>query len=388
MATTFDALHRRNRIASLRRLMNEQRVLADRIGRLLLSSAAERDASGAAVIPNRRVNRDALKLAIWLSFLKPYYWGRSNEPWRGPVPHSPFAATLFAGINEAVDIEVVRQVSIAQRLTRDAVILDWLFGRRNSSTVTDLAKPTFAEWVDPSGLTLADRTLRAGIDARARLNKFIDHHVGQAAPVQAMASRLQKFLTTGEKMRTAYGQQGSWGARRLLLSETKVAAGYAAINASVDNPMVAGIQWRLNRPYDETDQCDRNSTGGPLDDGVYPALKVPTYPDHPNEQCDLLPVPAKDITDELRKMHDDIMKQTEDALKLAGKFSPEALRQELLGITASPQLSQVSPREWVRQADGTLTWQYKPGQGPDDPPTALLRQRQAERAALREARNT
>lgn len=288
MATTFDALHRRNRIASLRRLMNEQRVLSERIGRLLLSSAAERDASEAAVIPNRRVTRDALKVAIWLSFLKPYYWGRSNEPWSGPVPQSPFAATLLAGISAAVGIEAERQGAIIRQATRDAAIIAWLFGERRNAEPIRMIKPTFAEWVDPAGLTLADRTLRAGIDARARVNKFIDYHVGQGTPVQAMVNRLQKFLTTGEKMRTAYGQHGSWGARRLLLSETKVASGYAAINASAFNPYVEGIQWQLSRPDDGRDQCDANSRGG-----IYPVDKVPLYPDHPNEACSLIPVAGR-----------------------------------------------------------------------------------------------
>lgn len=385
MPISFLTQRRRNLAGTLRRFLNEQRELAGRIGRLLQSFATER-AGGAAVIPNRRSVREKLTQSIWQSLLKPYYWGREGEPFRGTAPQSPFAETLYAGITGAVDIEVAQQVSIIQRVANDEVS-DWLLTAPPSTTsplVTSrkLPYPTFAQWTDPRGFQLTDRVLRVGVDARARVGSFVDYHISQGTPVDSATRRLERFLTTGEQQRTAYGQQGSYQAQRLLVTETKVAAGYAAINASAENPTVKGIQWQLNRPYDETDQCDRNSTGGPNGDGIYPALEVPAYPDHPNEQCDLLPVPADDITDELRRLHDGIVARTEEAMRLAGRFSPEALQAELLGMERQPALSPVSPREWVRQPDGALTWRFRdPNQANPSPSTALLRRRQVERQA-------
>jgi hypothetical protein len=387
MVTPTLALRRQYLAGLVRRLLTEQRALALQIGRLLQQAAA-RSGEGALVVPNQQGTREALKTAIWSTVLRPYYWGATVTPLAGPAPQSPYAQLLVAGIVGAVGIEVAHQVVIIQRVA-SADVRDWLLTATPSRRPwVPLLRPTFAEWTDPQGFRLVDRVVRLGIDARVRVNRFLDYHVSQATPLPALTDRLEAFLTTGERQRTAYGQHGSYAARRLLASEMKVAAGYAAINASAENPAVKGLKWQLNRLYDETDQCDRNSVGGPDGDGVYPAVEVPSYPDHPNEQCDILPVPADKVTDALRQLQADIAGRTEAGMRAAGRFSPEALQAELLGMERQPALSRLSPRTWVRQADGTLTWRFvDPHQVDPSPPTALLRQRQAERAAAQSRRN-
>lgn len=339
MARTFTARRIANERDTDRQLLADHRRLAQAIAALIGQAARQRNGAGLAVVPNTRSSREGLATVIWERVLRPYYIGPTGEALYGTQPQSPYAQRLVAGITEAVRIQAELQIALIRRTISDQRVLDWLTGPRPLPSVRETLMDSFAQWVDPRGFRLGDRILRMAVEARARVWRFLDYHIGRGTPptipgevgeAATMAGAIEEFLTTGERQRRPYGQQGGYPARRLLRNEVIVAGGWAALNASQVNPIVAGVQWQLTRADTGRDQCDINSRGGPNGGGVYPPAEVPPYPDHAGEQCVLVPVATTNPAAVTADLLAGIEAGSAWAAGLQGLFNDEWLPQALL----------------------------------------------------------
>lgn len=366
MARTFEAQRRRLERQFANRLDAEHRALAQRIAALVVRSATARDVNGAPTIPNTRSGREAIKEAIWTQIIKPYYVGAGTDALRGGVPQSPYALLLVEGITAATRVQVLRQVALLRRVVRDRTVLDWLTGPRPLGSgvremhVQELLQPTpatlgslrgadgrvdtdraqaalvrprglydpFHAWVDPSGYRLNDRVWRTSIDVRSRVDRLLDFHISRGTSAVDLAALLEPFLTRQairQRTMTPYGTEGSYAARRLARTEITAAAHHATVNASIANPFVGGVQWRLSSSHPKIDICDSYARGGPNGDGIYPPNEVPGIP-HPHCLCSQLPVTVGNADEILAGFRDDIRAARGNMLASAGARRARALQ--------------------------------------------------------------
>lgn len=233
---------------------------------------------------------------VWELALRPYYLGTGDDPFLDGRPQSPYARMLYDGIEQATRIAVQQQVNFTRRYVRDETVWRWLTGERAFILEMGTYDP-FHLFVDPNGYTLSDRVWRNAADVRSRVDRLLDYHIAQGTSAVRIAELLEDFLTPGAgsiSTRTPYGREGSYAARRLARTEISAAAGRATVNASIANPFVGGIQWRLSASHKGKDICDEHATGGSNNDGIYAPDKLPAYPAHPHDLCSLLPVPIGD----------------------------------------------------------------------------------------------
>lgn len=328
MASTFHSRQLRHERAMDQRFSREHRALGAALGRLVVARAAAQTQP----LANTRRMRDELKAAAWSQVLKPYYVGPGDDPFAGQEPRSPFALLLTDGVRGSVTIQAERQQALLRRLVRDETVYRWLTGPRPVFEQQGVYDP-FHRWVDPNGYRLSDRVWRDAIDVRSRVDRLLDYHIAQGTAAVDIADELERFLTPGARVmrtRTPYGTEGSYAARRLARTEISAAAGRATVNASIANPFVSGVRWRLSASHGKPDICDDYATGGPNGDGVYPPEQVPPYPAHPHDLCALVPVPAADRAETLRRLRDDIQARTPRARALQGLFNVAFLVQAIM----------------------------------------------------------
>lgn len=302
MAQTFRSRQLRLERELDQRFGREHAELARLIASLLLTYAVYRD--GRQIIPNLRILRDTIKAAIWARILKPYYIGQGNDPLVGTDPQSPFANLIYAGVIGGVALAVEQQSAILRQATGNAPdVLQYLTGQR-PFTLTPPPSQSLRGWYDPfhrfvdqSGYKLSDKVWRDAIDVRSRVDRLLDYHIARGTAAVDIANELESYLTPGAAVQftnTPYGREGSFAARRLARTEITAAAGRATVNASIANPFVDGIGWRLSMSHPCCDICDEHAVGGENSDGVYPPESLPTYPAHPHELCNLQPVVVMD----------------------------------------------------------------------------------------------
>lgn len=301
MAQTFASRQLRHQRAMDARFTQEQRTIAQSIGRIVTRAAQLPDLT----VPNTRERRVFIRTAVWEQVLRPYYLGTGDDPLLNGRPQSPYAQLLYDGIEGATRISVQQQIATTRRVVRDDTVWRWLTGERPFILEMGVYDP-FHSWVDPNGYTLSDRVWRNAAEVRTRIDRLLDYHIAQGTSAVRIAELLEDFLTPGARListRTPYGREGSYAARRLARTEISAAAGRATVNASIANPFVGGIQWRLSASHKGHDICDEHASGGQNGDGVYAPDKLPTYPAHPHDLCALLPVPignTADLVNELR----------------------------------------------------------------------------------------
>lgn len=370
MPISYDSQRLRNQRAMDKRLTADHVQLARAIANLVLR-AAQPD----GLIANTRAVREALRTAIWEQVLKPFYVGSSTDALKGASPQSPYARLLVDGIEQATRIQAERQAAIVRRVVKDADVVAWLTGPRsladllslpvsqmpsfpvagiafNPNTATigglrgadgridvtrareALVKPRgmyepFHAWVDPNGYRLSDRIWRTSVEVRSRVDLLMEYHIQRGTSAVEIADLVEPFLTPGgltPRTRTPYGTEGSYAARRLARTEITAAAGRATVNASIANPFVAGVQWRLSGSHPKIDICDDYARGGPNGDGIYTPETAPRYPAHPFCLCALLPVPAGNTADLVESLRDDIRAAREGLINSVGGRSANALR--------------------------------------------------------------
>jgi hypothetical protein len=340
VAVSFRARLLNHERAMDRRFSTEQVMLAREAGRLVLAASRPGGPVG-RVVPNTRAARDGLRDLIWRQVVKPYYVGAADDPFsQDGQPLSPFARLLYDGIAGAVEIEAERQGAVLARVVDDPAVLGWLTGPRpaTAGVVTEQRQRLFYDpyhrWIDPNGYRLSDRVWQTAVNSRSRIDQLLDYHIPRGAAAVDIAEELERFLQPGwDGRRTPlpYGLEGSYAARRLARTEVTAAAGRAVVDASIANPFVGGVRWRLSGSHGRPDICDENARGGPAGDGVYPPEAVPDYPAHPHDLCTLVPVPAGDRAALVERLRTDIQAARPAALAVRGAFSPEFLARAIMG---------------------------------------------------------
>ncbi len=322
-----------------RRVVADQRQIAERIGLMLLREATALNEAGERAIPPSRTAVAKLSKEIWKLVLKPYFIGSGDDPLDGIIPQSNYADIIVDGVREAITFEAQQQVIVTRKLlkTKAPDLLDFFvegkelaqeelvtethlkliaspafdsssFRDVDGKIIPEAAKKAFVrprgtydpfhKFVDSAGYRLSDRIWRSGLGERTAIDRFLDYHVSNGTSAVEMADTLEVFLT-GSAAPTAtvkpYGTVGSYSARRLARTEITAAAGRSTIAMSEANPFVGGIKWMLSASHPEIDNCDRNARGGEDGDGIYKPTEVPPYPDHPHELCTLSPQGADNI---------------------------------------------------------------------------------------------
>lgn len=393
MAASYDSQRLRNQREMDRRLTADHARIARQIADIVLRSA---QADG--TIANTRPAREALRHAIWEQLIRPYYIGTGQDALNGPVPLSPYAQLLVDGIEQATRIQAERQAALVRRVAPPDVAA-WLTGPRASSALqaaTAMLTPTrdtigslrgvdgridvaqaraalvrgrghfdaYHTWVDPNGYRLSDRIWRTSVEVRSRVDLLLDYHIGRGTSATELADLLEPFLTPGalnQRTTRPYGSEGSYAARRLARTEISAAAHRATASASIANPFVGGIQWRLSASHPKIDICDDYARGGPNGDGIYPPEQVPGLP-HPHCLCSTLPVPTGSTADLVESLRADIQAARSNligaasggnparARALAGLLNPDYLTRSVMegtldeAVATAVQLSRTVPK--------------------------------------------
>lgn len=347
MAQTFNSRRLRLERAIDDRLTGAHAEIARLIAAIVASYATIPTPAGPAV-PNTQRVRDAIRLAIWVRVLKPFYIGAGDDPLDGPIPQSAFAAILVDGITQATHIQAEAQQAVLRRVVSDELVYNWLTAPRPFINIAprSFSFDPFYRYVDPNGYRLSDRIWRDAVDVRSRVERLLDYHIGQGDSAVEIADLLEDFLTPGAKLiktRTPYGREGSYAARRLARTEVTAAAGRATIEASTANPFVESVRWSLSMSHPCCDICDDYAKGGPAGDGVYPLSEVPPYPAHPHELCNLQPVPMGSTADLVDQLRAGINQRTPAAEAMRGRFNADYLTQAILGGVTAAAFAAVTP---------------------------------------------
>lgn len=158
-------------------------------------------------------------------------------------------------------------------------------------------------WVDARGHRLSNRIWKQGEAYRTAIDRTIQKGIRQGWSADRMAMELRQYVKPGYapvkytksgrvyRVGNTYRPNAASAARRLARTEITRVHGQATIERSRDVPGVKGMRWRLSLQHPKADNCDTNATSDSyeLGEGVYPLDNVPTYPDHPNCMCTLVP---------------------------------------------------------------------------------------------------
>ena len=300
-----------------RRVVADQRQIAERIGLMLLREATALNEAGDRAIPPSRTVVAKLSKEIWKLVLKPYFIGSGEDPLDGIIPQSNYADIIVDGVREAITFEAQEQVKLTRKLlkTKAPDLLDFLvegkelaqeelvtethfrliagptfdsssFRDADGKIIPEAAKKAFVrprgtydpfhKFVDPAGYRLSDRIWRSGLGERTAIDRFLDYHVSRGTAAVEMADTLEVYLTgsaAGVGTAKPYGTVGSYSARRLARTEVTAAAGRSTIAMSEANPFVGGVKWILSLSHPDVDNCDKNARGGENRDGIINHLK-------------------------------------------------------------------------------------------------------------------
>lgn len=162
-------------------------------------------------------------------------------------------------------------------------------------------------WIDPNGYRLSDRIWRSGQETRLKLDRILSQSLNEGRGALEIANLIEDLLVPSRRRITTtkpYGEryQGrvAYDAMRLARSEIARAHGQAAKAASVANPYVEFIDWRLSAMHPRVDICDIIAGEGPYPVGSAP---VPVQDSHPQCMCALVPQTHRapsSVTAELR----------------------------------------------------------------------------------------
>lgn len=329
MAETWDSKRLKVEREYDARLVEDMRRLGGDVSRVVMRFARVQ------VIPNVRDVRDGIRRDVWSLVLKPYFIGGGDEALVGIEPRSPFTRLIVGGIREAITVQAERQVAIVRKYASGAV-LDWLtaprpVGEFDGSLFYD---PFHLFVYGNSPYRLSDRVWITAREVRARIDALLDYHIPRGTAAVTIADELVGFLTPGEVGRMTkkpYGVEGSYSARRLARTEITAAGGRATVNASIVNPFVDGIRWRLSASHPKVDHCDVNATGGVNGDGVYPPENFPKFPDHPHCMCACLPQVVRNPAVVVDQLRFGIEARSDEAMRLRGVFNLGWLVPALMG---------------------------------------------------------
>lgn len=296
------ALIHRNQNAYEQRMANELRTFSTLVSTIVNQYARERNATGDLVVPNDPRTRANLKSAIWEQATRRYF-GAQDTQLDGVKPLNPFMTLIRDGIYSATRVSVEYQLDILQK-NASPDVYRFLTGQRApqfaESTTRNLIikeqdgsglrRLVYDPWhlfVDPNGYTLSERGWNTAQEVRIAIDALLDQQIPLGTSAVNIADMLERYLypeAARIRTRTPYGYDGSYWARRLARTEISAAAGRSTYNASLLNPFVDGMDWRLSGSHPKPDICDDYAAGSP-----YRLEDVPGYPAHPHDLCTLVP---------------------------------------------------------------------------------------------------
>lgn len=158
-------------------------------------------------------------------------------------------------------------------------------------------------WVDPGGYRLSDRIWRNGQRYRATIDAILREGIRRGDSAETIARKLRAFVNpeyapiryqkNGRVLRVkgvAQRPNAASASRALARTEIQRVHGEGAKDRARASG-AAGMRWRLSLNHPKIDRCDDHANADLHDmgKGVYPIDELPTYPDHPNCMCTLLP---------------------------------------------------------------------------------------------------
>lgn len=298
MARTWLARMKRHENAMEDRLADELLALSQLSATVFSQYARQRTDDGVLVVPNTPAARQNVKDAIWQQVILPYFGTQQNMD--GQNARAPFLQLIKDGVEGAVRIQVERHVDLIQKNAPDDVVR-FLTGSRAPQFVGEMHGGSHRRtvWYDPwhrfvdeNGYTLSDKGWRTSQETRDAIDALLDMHIPLGTSAVDMAQLLEQYLypeARNIRTRTPYGYDGSYWARRLSRTEITAAAGRSTVNASLLNPFVEMMAWRLSISHPCCDVCDDYAAASP-----YEISNLPPYPAHPHEMCTISPVVVED----------------------------------------------------------------------------------------------
>lgn len=236
------------------------------------------------------------------------WWKDAKEYWR----------TAPISVIERDDIAMAYRMLYGPHVDRQRILNARLFDPQR-------------RWVDKRGYRLSDRIWRQGQSYRNAIDRTIQRGIERGWSADRLAKELRqyvdpayapvKYTKAGRVYRvgSTYRPNAASAARRLARTEITRVHGEGT-KERVRAVPGAFIRWRLSLQHPKADNCDSNAEANnhELGAGCYPVDDVPTYPDHPNCMCTL--VPEQKSRDEVRA--EIVGKYRAEAFAEVG-FSPE-----------------------------------------------------------------
>lgn len=336
--TKWDRARRKVEIESDKKLIEQLTIVAEQSAAITLKYA-----NSDGMISDTRKTRLMIVNQIWDDILKPYFIGKGSRPFIGSQPQSPYATGIYDGIIGVTTVTAQEQIAIVNKYTKDDPLVNEWLTEPNTNNPILLGEMLITEQTpgnptyDPFHLfvygddpyTLSDRVWNTAIEMRQNIDNLLAFEIQSGKSAVDIAKILEQYLTPGAAgvtTNTPYGNEGSYGARRLSRTEITAAAGRSTLNASILNPYVVGDQWRLSASHPEADPCDTNASGGPNSDGIYKPENFPSYPNHPHELCTIIPIVTANPEAVTAQLHAQI--EAELARELAAAQSNEINAQQ------------------------------------------------------------
>lgn len=304
-------------VAGTRALYSAQRSF--RAGFTLLMLNASERASGVltryaaadGTIDPQRI--ETLQASIGEQIQRLFVGENLRSPYRNEVePLAPFPRLLNKWYMYTVASTVKAHRDMMLRLLKNAPdVVTWLEGGERpveegyNPTIDPLRSwVSMFRWNDPRGYQLSSRIWQNSVRTRAQIDAFLEDAIRNGTGSLPLSKQLEQFLVPGRaalRTKKPYGSSAAHHAMTLARTEITAAHGRATIAVSKANPFVDKIAWRTSRSHKDRDECDFNEANGP-----YNPDKVPTYPNHPNEMCSLVPVVTQSPQDVIAEMRADM----------------------------------------------------------------------------------
>jgi hypothetical protein len=174
--------------------------------------------------------------------------------------------------------------------------------------VNQRAVLAFATRTRFDGLRLSDRIWLAASKWQGYVQRATESAIAAGTPARRLAATLDPYLKAGTakpsslavRRRLRIPKNISYQSLRVARTEMGTAFKEGTILGHSKTPSYLGAKWELSAGHPFQDDCDALASGGPSNDGVYPAGDEPMQP-HPNCMCVLSPVhqDPEEFTDRL-----------------------------------------------------------------------------------------
>lgn len=180
---------------------------------------------------------------------------------------------------------------------------------------------------DPKGRRLSDRIWRNQQLQRRQIDTILRDAIRNGDSVDSVATKLTRFINP------VYAQPGDgraeYAATRLARTETSRTYNLSAQDTALTDPASGFLRYRLNRArHIKAHDCDEYAAHDQgLGKGVWPALRCPLPPQHPNCQCEAEVVSYEEIEGRAAIGMDDFVEQLRAEYDLADPdwMTPEEL---------------------------------------------------------------